>query len=736
VAHPYLKAQSLTHHYGGETLFRGVDLVLNPGDRVGLVGPNGVGKTTLLAILAGQLKPVAGQVTRAPGTRIGWSAELLTDTSATVGSYLAAGLGEVGLLTARMRALESAMAGADQALLAEYAAVQERWTALRGWTMSSRLDAVRDHLDLGHLADAIGLDQVSGGEQARLTLARLLLADPDVLVLDEPTNHLDADGAAWLGGYLARFGGAVLAVSHDRGFLDRAVTRIAELDGIHLELQCYQGGYTEYRAEKACRWQRLLRSYEAQEKYRRRLEADIDAVKGYALATEESTTNDRLRRYAKKVAKKAKTRERRLERQMQAVRWIAEPQARPPLVLAFPGSGTEHGSQTVTQPLPGETRRRPWPSENEAGPGENRSGPDGTRAGPGQNGPGPAAGTVLAARGLTVTLGDRRLLDGVVLRLCAGDRVLVSGPNGAGKTTLVRALAGRLEPDSGQVDAVHQPGVLAQDNGGLPAAVSVLDYFRSAVAVYADDAERLLDGYLFGPDQWKVSLRTLSAGELRRLQLAVLVNCGSPVLLLDEPTNYLDFDALDVVEEALRAYRGTLVMVTHDAYFADRVGCTRHWQVSAGGVSEVRLRPAQRAVPAQSAAGNAVVQAAAVAPERQAGPGELAGSAQFRCPEQPDGDRPRGPGQGRPGPGDDGERADHRRRGVAPEQAVSELSAQPLGQRHEVPGRHHPVQDAWHGAAIRSVPAGRGGQPQPQRQVVSHPQLAEIRDDAAGQRAG
>lgn len=578
LTHSYLKAQSLAHHFGGEILFSGVDLVLNPGDRVGLVGPNGAGKTTLLSILAGRMRPVAGQVIRAPGTRIGWSAEQLPCSSAeealfssaeqppcppaTVGSYLAAGLGEVGILTARMRELESAMATPDRSVLTEYASVQDRWTALRGWTMQNRLDTVRDHLDLGHLPDDAPLARVSGGEMARLTLARLLLAEPDVLVLDEPTNHLDADGAAWLGGYLARFTGAVLAVSHDRGFLDRAVTQIVELDGIHDELQRYDGGYTAYRQEKARRWQRLLLSYEAQQKYRRRLEEDIENTKGYALATELATTDSGLRRYAKKVAKKAKVRERRLERQMQAVRWLAEPQTRPPLALAFPAAGARDG---------------------------NGNGPEGVNASGDGNGAGPAPGTVLSARGLTVKVQDRCLLDGVDLKLRAADRVLISGPNGSGKTTLLRALSGEIMPDSGEVIASHQPGVLPQDHVGLPPAISVLGYFRSRVAVYAEDAEQLLDGYLFGPDQWSSSLRTLSAGELRRLQLAVLVNCGSPVLLLDEPTNYLDFDALDVVEEALRAYRGTLAMATHDAYFAERVGCTRHWRVAAGSVTEAGI---------------------------------------------------------------------------------------------------------------------------------------------------
>jgi ATPase subunit of ABC transporter with duplicated ATPase domains len=537
LAHAYLKAQSLMHHYGGETLFSGADLVLNPGDRVGLVGPNGVGKTTLLRLLTGQLAQAGGQVTRARATSIGALAEHRPEPDETAGSYLAAGLGEVGALAGRMRVLESAMAGASPSLLEEYSAVQDRWSMLAGWAAESRLEAVAGRLGLAHLAGDQPLASLSGGEQARLALARLLLSDPDILVLDEPTSHLDADGAEWLAGYLAGFRGAVLVVSHDREFLDRTVTRIIELDGISETPQYYDGGYTEYRAEKARRWQRLLLDYEAQDKYRERLAADIASTKNHALATELTTTNDHWRRIAKKVARKAKVRERRLERQMQATRWLAEPQTRPPLALEFPDAAL-------------------------------------------------LAGPVLSARGLTVRLGGRCLLTDVDLELRAGDRVLVSGPNGAGKTTLLRALAGQQAPDAGAVTTAQPLAVLDQVQHGMPRATAVLDYFRSRVPVYAEDAEQLLDGYLFGPDQWEAPLRTLSAGELRRLQLAVLVNEGSPVLLLDEPTNYLDFDSLEVIEEALRGYRGTLVMVSHDRYFAERVGYIRHWRVEAGAVAE------------------------------------------------------------------------------------------------------------------------------------------------------
>jgi ATPase subunit of ABC transporter with duplicated ATPase domains len=546
VAHPYLKAQALTHHFGGEVLFSGVGLVLNPGDRVGLVGPNGSGKTTLLRILAGQLRPVAGQVTSRAS--IGWSGHPEAGAGVregdgmgpdeTVGGYLAAGLGRVAALADRMRQLEGGLADADAGTLAEYARAQDEWSMLRGWTAESRLQTVRDRLGLAHLPAQAPLAAVSGGERARLTLARLLLAEPDVLLLDEPTNHLDADGARWLGSYLAGFAGGAILASHDRAFLDAAVTQIIELDGIDPEPAHYVGGYTEYRAEKARRWQRRLLDYEAQQKYQARLEADIVAVKDQALATELSTRNDRLRRYAKKVARKAKARERRLQRQIESVRWLAEPQTRPPLILALP----------------------PEPSGGSA--------------------------PILTARRLSVRVADRPVLQDVSLSVLPADRVLISGPNGAGKTTLLRALAGQLKPESGHVSGTMQAALLPQRHDNMAVATPVLEFLRSRVALYADDAEQLLAAYQFTPDQYGVSLRTLSDGELRRLLLAAVVNSGSPVLMLDEPTHYLDFDSLDVIEEALRGYPGTLLLATHDLYFAERVGYNRHWRVCAGAVTE------------------------------------------------------------------------------------------------------------------------------------------------------
>ncbi|MEU7905499.1 ABC-F family ATP-binding cassette domain-containing protein [Actinoplanes sp. NPDC049118] len=526
-----LKAASISRAHDGDLLFADLDLVLGPGDRVGVVGPNGAGKTTLLRVLAGDLPPTGGAVTRGPGTRVGYVPQQVADPAGTVGEFLAAGLGELAEVTARLRRLETALErGGD--VLDEYGHVQERWTALRGWTAEARLAEIRQRLDVDHLPPGLALREVSGGEQARLLLAHALLDAPGLLLLDEPTNHLDAEGAAWLAGWLRDFPGGVLAVSHDRAFLDAAVTRVIELDGIHEQPQDYPGGgYSAYRAEKTRRWQRLLLDYEAQEKDRIRWERDIAQTLAQARYVETTVRSGveapHLRRIAKKVAQKAKARERRLRRQMESARWIARPRTRPPLTLAFPADDADDRD------------------------------------------------TVLSVRDLTVKAGDRTLLDGVDLDVRRGDRILITGRNGAGKTTLLRAIAEH---------AGVPVAVLPQTSDGLRTGTTVLDFFRSRVPVYAEDAERLLAGHQFGPDQWGATLRGLSAGELRRLLLAVMVNSPARILLLDEPTNFLDFDALDVVEEALRAYRGTLLTVTHDRYFAAAVGHTRTWHVADGNV--------------------------------------------------------------------------------------------------------------------------------------------------------
>ncbi len=535
-----LKAVDVARSYDDELLFREVSLLLGPGDRVGLVGPNGVGKSTLLRVLVGELAPDSGRVELGPGDRIGYFAQQVPDPRATVGEFLAGAPGELAALARRLDALAARLESTgdpDPSTVEDYSAVQERFAQLGGWAYAARVDAVRGRLGLNLIDPQRPLGTLSGGEQARVTLARLLLAEPSVLVLDEPTNHLDAGGAAWLGGYLAEFPGAVLAVTHDRAFLDRFATRIVELDGIDERPQHYEGNYTAYRGEKQRRWERLLLDYEAQEKARQRLAEDIERTKeqarGVELTARSGLGSDQLRRYAKKVARKAKARERRLTRQMLAASWLAEPQTRPPLALAFPA---------VT------------------GSGE----------------------PVIKVAGLSVP----GRLHPVDLAVLGGERVLITGPSGAGKTTLLRSLATPSDP----VAVTGGVALLPQTHDGLPARTSVLDFFRSRVPMYVDDAEATLVSYLFDAEQQGQPLGTLSAGELRRLLLAAMVNSGAGTLLLDEPTNYLDFDSLDVIEAALREFRGTVVMVTHDAYFASAVGYGRHLEVRDGTVTEQPVR--------------------------------------------------------------------------------------------------------------------------------------------------
>jgi macrolide transport system ATP-binding/permease protein len=335
-------------------------------------------------------------------------------------------------------------------------------------------------------------------------------------------------------------------VTHDRALLDRVATRIVEIDGIHDEPQHYAGAYTEYRLEKQRRWERLLLDFEAQEKSRVRLVADIERTKDQARSVEQSTRNDKLRRYAKKVAAKAKARERRLTRQMEATSWIAAPQTRPPLVLAFGDStAAAPGSLVLT-----------------------------------------TGGLVLSTERVTLSRGGRTLVRGLDLQVRPGERIVLTGANGTGKTTLLRALAGLDEPAAGHVRRGGPVALLPQTHDELRLRTSVLDFFRSRVPLYIDEAEALLRAYLFDDDQQRQPLATLSAGELRRLLLATIVNGPADVILLDEPTNFLDFDALDVVEEALRAFDGALVVVTHDAVLPKSIACDRHLVLADGHLHE------------------------------------------------------------------------------------------------------------------------------------------------------
>jgi len=531
-----LKASDLRCAHGDNTIFDGLSLTLSGTRRVGLVGPNGAGKTTLLRMLAGVDVPERGSVARGRGDRIGYLPQEPPGAELTIDRLLGAALGEVWSLRAELARLEPRLH--DPAALAAYGEAQERFGALDGWALQSQLDGARDALGIAHVPIDAPLGDLSGGEAARALLAGVLLARPTVLLLDEPTNHLDLDGLAWLEDFLAGFGGTVLVVSHDRRFLDATVSQVWELSGG--ELETYEGGYTAYRDEKARRRARHELAYEAQEKRRKRLEADIHATRGYARHTENTVSRaaaPKLKRYAKKVAKKAQSRERRLRRELDSDSAIDKPRTASRLKVELEGAA--------------------------------------------------GARLVAAVRRVTAGWDGEPLLHDVDLTVHGRDRIAITGPNGAGKTTLLSLLDGSLAPLEGAVERPVRAAVLPQGADALPAEVSAVAFVRSHADVPEREARRLLGHFGLEGEAALRPLGRLSPGERARTAIAAMVAARAELLLLDEPTNHLDFPSLEVLETALREYPGAIVAISHDRAFLDAIGTERRLRVCDGAVVEM-----------------------------------------------------------------------------------------------------------------------------------------------------
>ncbi len=524
-----LKGTDLTQSHDGAPLFEGISFTLDDGARAGLVGANGVGKTTLIRLLAGLDRPQRGAVALGAGDRVGYLPQDVLDPNATIDDLLRAALGEVWEVRLTLDALE-----ADLTDLDAYGEAQARFEALGGWALEARLDEARRRLGIEHLDRGSLLGRISGGEAARSLLAAVLLGEPTVLLLDEPTNHLDADGRAWLSDWLAAYTGTLLTVSHDRAFLDATVDRILELSPEGLTV--YEGGYTAYKQERDRRRERLALAIEAQDKRRRRLESDI-AMTGRQGQYAERQANGmgaakpHMKRLAAKVAKKSKVRERRLEREIASEEWLRKPR--------------EPAAFKVALEADGNGRR-----------------------------------LVAALRDVSVD----GVFTGADLTLHGGDRVALVGPNGAGKSTLLHVLTGVVEPSSGEVDVRGSVRLLPQTPARLPGERGLLDWFREQTRLPEDEARTLLAHYRLGAEAIDRPLGRLSPGERARVHVAAMVGAGADLIALDEPTNHLDFDTLEVIEAALRAYRGTLVIATHDRALLDAVGYDRIVEVRDGEV--------------------------------------------------------------------------------------------------------------------------------------------------------
>jgi ATP-binding cassette subfamily F protein 3 len=554
----------LTKSYGAELIFRDVSFRIEARDRIGLVGPNGAGKTTLLNLLAGKLHAERGEVAYAQGVVTGYLPQVadfhpehtLFEEMLTVFERVHAWEAELTELAARM-ADPVVLADADtyNTTLERYAELQDRFEHAGGYTIEPRVRQVLDGLGFTREQQAAPAVHLSGGQQTRAALGKLLLQVPDVLLLDEPTNHLDLAALEWLEGYLNAWRGAVVVVSHDRYFLDRVTTRTIEIN--YQRGEVYPGNYSKYFQLRAERMERWAKEYEAQQEYITR-------------------TEDFIRRYkAGQRSKEARGRQTLLDR----LERIERPPADGALRFRI-GVLIESGQTVLT-------------SEKLAvGYAGGRAATEGERA--------RGAGLRVRAQDLLV----RR-----------GERIGLIGPNGGGKTTLLKTIVGQLEPLEGRVTLGHnvQVGYYAQTHEGLNPRSTALEEIRRASHLSEEGVRSYLGRFLFSGDDVFKPIGALSGGERSRIALAKLTLQGANFLVLDEPTNHLDLPSRQVLEAVLSQFDGTLIFVSHDRYFVDALATTL-WVLEDGAItSHVGNYTAYRARHV-SAAGGQVTQTAAPAP--------------------------------------------------------------------------------------------------------------------------
>jgi macrolide transport system ATP-binding/permease protein len=533
-----LTCRGIHKSYGHQIVLNDVSFVLNDGEHIGLVGPNGVGKSTLLRILTGAETPDSGQFTFAPGARVGYLAQNIPAPEHTVADMMAAASREVRALETQMRELETQMQTAQgdvlDSLLTVYGDVLERFEHAGGYDIEQRMTGVMSGLGVDHLESARPFASLSGGEKARMTLGLLLVRAPDLLLLDEPTNHLDFARLDWLESYLRAYRGAALLVSHDRQFLNRTVSAVIEIDEHSRRSRRYSGDYDAYDQAKRrerrqwqqdfARQQEEIRSLqrEANETARRndhyRAHSDHDQfVLGTKRETQAATVSKRVRAAEEKLA-----------------RILADPIPRPPRDMAF---------DYTFRPDVFESR------------------------------------VPLFVSGLSKAYGERRLLDSLDFSVSADSRIVLVGPNGAGKSTLIRLLVGLETPDSGSV-RTHPAAKI----GYLPQEDSRFDPRLSAFEAYViglDGAEhqhkaRLLEMGLFRYDELDKRVGELSAGQVRKLQIARLIAEQANLLILDEPTNHASLDVVEGLEAALSSFRGPVIAATHDRRFMRRLAYGSH----------------------------------------------------------------------------------------------------------------------------------------------------------------
>ena len=553
-----LTTSNVGQSFGDYDVFGGVSVSIPRDGKIGLVGPNGVGKTTLLLIMAGKATPSSGQVHVARGTRIGYLSQESSDafigqTAAhTVYEEMRAVFEPLQAMEARLRRMEAEMSGngASDELLDEYSQLQVQYEVAGGYDYETRIRMVLT--GLGFKPDAWGqpLLQLSGGQKTRVLLGRLLLEAPDLLILDEPTNHLDVQAIEWLENTLTAWPGAVLVVSHDRYFLDRVANTIWEMSTAGVET--YRGNYSAYLTQRQDRWERLQREYDA---FQERVAKELDFIR---------------RNIAGQRTQMAWGKLSRLSREIEAVRVGG---------LGAIGDLNSKGWSQITNEL---DLRRPAATLAElqaaiaALPAPTRPPVVNFRL----NAAYRSGNIVLRAADLTVGYPGRPLFTVNELVLHRLETAALIGPNGTGKTTFLKVILGALEPLAGELKlgASLKVGYFAQAQEALDPEATVLDELLRHKEMPISEARNYLARYLFRGDDVFSQISTLSGGERARLALAILVLEEANFLLLDEPTNHLDIPSQEVLQSALEAFGGTILLVTHDRYLVDRLA-SQIWEL-------------------------------------------------------------------------------------------------------------------------------------------------------------
>ena len=501
-----ISAENATFGFGGETLLENIRFTLSEGDRVGLIGANGEGKTTLLRLILGELEPDSGEMFRKNGIKIGYLAQNGGyDSENTVFEEMAELFREDTRALEKLRETENAISLSDERS-AEYRALSAKYESLLKFV--SARDSynfevkIRTVLNGMGFADAYGqkISTMSGGEKTRLKLARLLLEVPDLLILDEPTNHLDVKTLFWLEEYLSGFKGAILTVSHDRYFLDKTVREIYELE--RKKLSTFKGNYSKYKILKAEKTARILKEYEKQQEEIAHLQDYVD--RNLVRAT---------------TAKSAQSRVKQLEK-MERIEKPTPPPTPPRFFFEY--------------------LERPYEE-------------------------------VLKINGLKLLAGDKILLENAELSLRRGEKCAVVGDNGTGKSTLVKEIV------SGKNEAVKTGRFVKiacydQENANLDPEKTVLSELWERHVLWEQKKVRnILAQVKLGEDDIDKKVKMLSGGEKAKLALAVFECEGGNFLILDEPTNHLDLAARESLEEALKAFDGTVLFVSHDRYFIEAI---------------------------------------------------------------------------------------------------------------------------------------------------------------------